>query len=708
MMDRLTPQPDAAEMLAELHHLEDIAARTPWEGASPLTAADLEVTLARVHRGIRERNQSSRTASRFRTVAIAACAILAVSIVLLTSRSAPLSASGINGELRVLTTQPKLGARIDVEYVAPATLARERRLHLRALFRRPWDRPYAYATVYRRVAVLERGRDGLFRGSFVLPDSTVYAALAVEDEEASRVDSRGGKRWEVLVYDEPARVAWDAYEQRINELIGRNSEAALATTRERAAAYPNDPRAWSAVLSLEQFNLRGAAEALVPSHRERVLAMHRQFSRLPRPSNALIEEMRRYVVQFDLQKDAELQQVGAFWREARSRRMTQVLTAARSDVVVTDPTAAEWIIWELNRASMSTRPDSVLSALERLEALAARLARETEMVRTVGYQLARSSPDPAAFLRWADRRSAAMPNQRDAWYGEPLRVDSLRRPVIARLTDIAEQLLRPDDARRPLELTRAAAARADSAHALRVLVQVASGLELDKDTTGALRVLDRAALIGWNHDVALRRAALRLALHDTTAALDPLAQVVADPTTTPSQADSLSRLVAHLKPARWQAATASAGRAMREYFLRDATREVLPESVMVSDSAGTPISLRTLAGGVRTVVLFWSPFCPFSRTELERVAPLVESLRREGARLIIISDTPRGPESDVLAKPTGLVGVSYYDAQGETGRAFHVWSIPNYAVLDADGALRFSNSTADRVVAQVVSLRGQK
>lgn len=194
---------------------------------------------------------------------------------------------------------------------------------------------------------------------FGLPDSAVYVALAVENEEASRVDSRGGKRWEVLVHDDSGRIAWNAYEQKVNDLFGRSSEAALATARERAEAYPDDPRAWSLVRTMEQINLSGAAEAFVPAYRERVLAMHRRFASMPSLSNAQVEAMRTSFIQLDTRGDTVLRRASTFWKEERTRRIVQQLTGVRSDVVSTDLTAAEWIAWELNKQSTSLRLDSV-------------------------------------------------------------------------------------------------------------------------------------------------------------------------------------------------------------------------------------------------------------------------------------------------------------------------------------------------------------
>lgn len=698
---------DAAEIHTELGRYATIASRVPWTGESPVSSSEIEAMLDYVQRRLDEPMRIQHGTVRLRKLAIAASVIFAMTVLWFATSSAPLIAAGLDGELRVLTTQPRVGASIDVEYIAPATLARETRLHLRALFRRPWDEPYAHALVYQRVARLDRGRDGRFRGSFVLPDSVVYVALAVEDENASRVDSRGGKRWDILVHDDSGRIAWDAYQQHINDLHGRNAETALAVARDRAVAYPSDPRAWSYVRYLEQVNLSGAADAMLPQHRARVLDMHRLFSTAPALSNALIDAMRSYLVQFDRRSDSTLRQVDAFWREARAKRVAEALAAPRSDVVVTDPTVAEWMLSDLNRHAMSVS-DSVRPALERLEALAARLPRDTYTLLVVGYQLARNAQDPAAFLRWADRRSASVRNQPEVWYTELLRVDSLRIPVVARLTAIAEHLLRPDDSRRPLELTRAEAARIDSAHALKVLSHVAQGLELLRDTTNALRVLDRAAAIGWDHRLARRRASLRLATGDTSGAMESLAQVVADPATPRSDADSLSRLVAHIGVERWHAALANAEHALRSYYLRDATREVLPDSITVQDSSGNDVSLRSVSRGTRTVVLFWSPFCPFSRNELQQAGRLHESLRREGARLVIISGQPRSATTDSVATALELGNASYYDASGDAGRAFRIWSIPTYAVLDASGALRFSNSTASRVVAQVAALRDER
>lgn len=61
-----------------------------------------------------------------------------------------------------------------------ASFARAKRLVLRGLLRTPQDSMHGTGTTVKTVASLDRGKDGVFRGGFVLPDSVVYVAMVVK------------------------------------------------------------------------------------------------------------------------------------------------------------------------------------------------------------------------------------------------------------------------------------------------------------------------------------------------------------------------------------------------------------------------------------------------------------------------------------------------------------------------------------------------
>jgi hypothetical protein len=103
-----------------------------------------------------------------------------------------LLAGDLSGDLRFAPARPHAGDSVAVTFRAPATLVGERRLVLRGRFRTAWDAAYNHGTHQQAVAMLQRGRGGLYHGGFRLPAGVTFATFAVEDTAARQVDSQGG------------------------------------------------------------------------------------------------------------------------------------------------------------------------------------------------------------------------------------------------------------------------------------------------------------------------------------------------------------------------------------------------------------------------------------------------------------------------------------------------------------------------------------
>src|SRR5690606_1308403 len=130
-----------------------------------------------------------RRARRLRRVAMIAV-LIAGGLTYALARTGELEA--LRSELRVMPAAPRMGEPIRVEYRATSRLADEPRLVLRARFRTPRSTQEDRHAV---LGMLERVGDGVFAATVRLPDSAVYAVLAVEDTLARFVDHHG-EQWE--------------------------------------------------------------------------------------------------------------------------------------------------------------------------------------------------------------------------------------------------------------------------------------------------------------------------------------------------------------------------------------------------------------------------------------------------------------------------------------------------------------------------------
>src|SRR5438128_2419915 len=95
-----------------------------------------------------------------------------------------LHSQSTTGELRFEPSAPRARQTVAVTYRPATSLASQRRVVLRARYRRIADPgsnvpPQNGGVLTTTVGALARHRDGTFGGSFTLPDSVVYAVFDV-------------------------------------------------------------------------------------------------------------------------------------------------------------------------------------------------------------------------------------------------------------------------------------------------------------------------------------------------------------------------------------------------------------------------------------------------------------------------------------------------------------------------------------------------
>lgn len=217
--------------------------------------------------------------------------------------------AGRSGELQFDPARPVAGQEIEVKYRPAHIFQGTSRLHLRARLRTPNNGSYNRNMGSRQVAVLQRERDGLFHGSFSLPDDVVYAAFAVEDISATRSDSRHGRFWELMVHEDGIPI-FEALEQRFNDHMGRDRMEVLETARSMVRTYPDRIQSWSSLRFAERLVLSPEeAEARLDVHRKKL----RSFDRVLREQHESSADQVGYMYWYS--RTLDQQDLMADWRE---------------------------------------------------------------------------------------------------------------------------------------------------------------------------------------------------------------------------------------------------------------------------------------------------------------------------------------------------------------------------------------------------------
>ena len=599
--------------------------------------------------------------------------------------------STLYGELRFTPNHLVTGKRIEVEYRVGSILSGVDRVVLRARFRTMSDQPYAYATKQTVAAELTPDAGGVFRGSFTIPDSAVYAAFTVENKEGTRVDHNEWRLWDLLRETQSGKATFDALEQQANDLFGRNMEEALRVTQKRAVLYPELPQSWGSVAALERFMLgKPHDDSSMASHIARLYRFDDEFRRLPKVPYDEMEGIRTYAVQVQDSGAPRVRQIRRYWlkrEEADSSRTIQARIMrgfAFSD-------------------SARVAPAKFLPVLDSLWQADGRVLW---FLPGNAWVFSRNSRNDRATLLWTDRLAAYMPGLASYNYGELLKTPSLRDSALIRLRASLPALYRRQDSLRPLELSVEEEARIDARTASEILKSIGTALVAEGKIREGLDTLDLASRGVWDANLFRQIAEVRLSARDTLGSLPLFAFVAADPGSTRAFADSvLARFRGSVHRARWTALVDSASREMRKRVLRDAISRAYDSTARLINPSGRPVALRQLASGKVVVFTFWSRYCGISRQQqIPALDRLSTALARYGVTLVAIGEEPPSPDLAQFFQKQRVMVPLYYDRWREAGRAFSQWGTPQYDIVDSEGRIRFARTSQAKVLAQAAAL----
>src|SRR6266404_608625 len=212
-----------------------------------------------------------RTRRMSRPLLVAATLVVVIALTMFSTRNNTVAAES-ESTLVIKPAQPRAGDHVEVEYhPAVVSFAHASRLTLRGRLHTAKAAPYGGGITAQSLGTLSPDGDGAFRGSFVLPDSVVYVALAVEDSSASIVDTRDGRLWDVVVHDSNGKATFDALDQRENDLMGRSWEEAYATARLNVQLHPRLLAAWNELQFFERELLGDRAADSLAKGRNKML-----------------------------------------------------------------------------------------------------------------------------------------------------------------------------------------------------------------------------------------------------------------------------------------------------------------------------------------------------------------------------------------------------------------------------------------------------
>ena len=616
-------------------------------------------------------------------VAAVAAAVLVVAAALLV-RTPGVEAGASTGVLRLTPASPRAGQPITVTYEPPASLQRRSWLALRARLRSPNGKSYNDGVPITTIARLRPASTGAstFTGTITLPDSVVFAALAVEDSAGTVVDDDAGRAWEVLLAGADGKPLYAALNQRTHDLMGRNWEEGLATVQRMISLYPNQLDAWNWLLSYQSWLGRAGDDSVLAIHRAKLAEFDARFSRTGEEAGL----MAWYARSVD----------SATYTRWRKRLMQE---SPR------DGFAIQWRLYgQLDSLRLTKDTARAISVVEALWSDAEMERRR--QVAAVGYNLAAARGNADAMRLWADRIISSERDQGSAALylatrlaSRPVTREEGMRRLRATLADL--DVLRPESRR--LDETVDEQRRRQEGEKRKALASLGRALVAAGQHRAGLDTLALASSGGWDLDVFRAVRTASIAAGDQDRALTMLARLAVDPRTDSVFADSAAQIGARaLGSAGWASRVDTASRTFAERMLEHASTRSLPASIELRDIDGATHELRDLANGHVTVVAFWSRFCGPAVEDLPRMNAVAERLTRKGARIVsIVEEARTSPELAAFLRDKKVTMPTYFDTRHEASRAFNQWGTPYYYVLDADGRVRFDvATTSDEVLAR--------
>lgn len=624
-------------------------------------------------------------------IAIAAGVLVMVAAsALLLNRNAT-AATG-DGDLYFLPAHPRAGTTIDATYRPSQRFAKDTLLMLRARFvSTPRDVPAGVAAVQPMIARLpmRRGQDETFRLRFAFPENAVYAAFAIEDDSATRIDAHRGKRWELFAYDASDRPRYDALLSATRERAGWDARHDAA--RMLVAEYPDSVDAWGA-LGFTENVVHSASDAkaiaTTRSAFERFDAAARGNGDL---SPAAMSQV--YALALTVHDSTRL----VYWRDRILREAPRTRTATLILAV---------------RAIERRRPDpdALRNALSDLDRLWNDVGAIDPSFTTFGLQSAIAAGNPAAISRWGGRYRRIThdaPSSR-AWVGSELtKYPQSRAEGLTLLRSILVPFDIVSDPLRGLGQTAPSRQRQVDGLRAETLQGIGEALLADHKIPAALDSLRLAAGVSWNLQRFRGLASAALAVGDTDEATRSLALVAADPSTPPAFADSARTMLGRaVSDAAWSQQVAAATTTMYARVLARSThRPLRGDRVRLLTPGGERRTFAQLADGHITVVAFGADLQHNgSPVDLHAMQRLSSKLADDDARLVVIALHPRTERMPDAIRQRRLTFDVYFDEYHDADRAFDAYGFPIYCVVDAHGTIRFTYSDVNQLRTQVRAL----
>lgn len=571
-----------------------------------------------------------------------------------------------------------------------ASFARAKRLVLRGRLRTPQNEMYSAGTIVKTLANLDRGKDGVFRGGFVLPDSVVYVAMVVEDSLADTVDDRNGMLWAVLVHGLDGKPTLDAVTQQQNDFMGRSWEEAYAAAKLNVQLHRQYFVVWNSLEFFERALLGdAAADSLASSRRAMIDGLIRgDSSAAHTPSSELSAIVWRSYVNHD-------STAFNYWYNRLRREAPH------------DPQVAQMATVRLAREYQTTAPQTLLDSLESLWAEVAPVHGPGALIISTGRQVARKLGDGKAYLRWVDRESG-----KDSLLRTGVSLASFaptRQEGMHRIRAALRQSARDFAPERPLTLNETEYGRLLADRRRELLAALGDALVADNQVREGLDTLSIAVRDGWNLQLLKSVASQQLTLGDTTAALPVEAKIVVDPRTSRSHADSVSRLaLGRLSPTQWTEILANAKKQMVREVMNGAQLRNVPADPSALNAAGEVQHLKVLTAGRPSVVVYWSRHCGAALEALPTIDSVGQALHDRGIVAYLIADESPSAETAKFFREHRVRMSVLYDSKREVAGALRNFGTPAYYVLDEQGRIRFSRvNEVNDVLLQVAAIEAE-
>jgi thiol-disulfide isomerase/thioredoxin len=678
-----------ARCRAEIASLRALRAEAETLPAPALPSGGFERVLARRAAGERQilPDVAPRPVRLRRTPQLATAAAVLVLLAgwIVLAPPAGLQAGTHDGELLILPDKPTAGARIRLEYRPAARLAAEPQLRVRAA-EMTENSSRAWGARVRVVAELTRDRRGVYRAEFVLPDSVVFANLAVEDLRGAHVDANGGQLWEIVVHDSAGRPLYAALRARERSTVRRDWELGFETVQLATELYPDQPEAWRSRI-FREIELNGAAPAdsIRALYRPHFDTLHQRYA-----ADDVVPAGTMWTMIMWARELGE-PELSEYWRERAFREHPA------------DPGVIQQRVFHLFEQRLPLE-----RLMAELEALWQTSEERPMQLSFDAWQLAVRSGDPESIRRWGERLieedSSFVSWIGTTWAGMP----ALQADGLALLREALAHSATRGDEYRDLAHDRREHGRERDRVAQQLLLTHGASLLRTGRAEAALDTLERAATLGWNARATRALGDARLAAGDTAGAVRSFARAAADPNTPGAFADSIrAGFPAHAPQAEWEQWVRAADEEMRAEILATAKPRRLPREMRLADSAGDPVRVPA-AHGSPTVVAFLSRWCPPSNDQLPELERIAQTLDERGVRVIAITGEQPGERVEQAFRELGYSRPLLYDLRSEATRGFRSFAAPQFFVVDAKGVVQFEARSAADALLKVAALEGAK